>query len=108
MPINPARISRVEPSSADRRLERSIARRLAAATLIAADEVTVTVDRGHVLLTGWVESHSERLMCSELAESLGGLGSVHNELRVRPFDEAWQLGPAASVIPDPPHRTEHQ
>lgn len=108
MPINPARISRVEPSSADRRLERSIARRLAATTLIAADGVTVAVERGHVRLTGWVESHSERLMCSEVAESLGGLGSVRNELRVRPFDEAWQLGPAASVIPDAPHRADHQ
>ena len=108
MPINPARTSRAEPSSSDRRLERSIARRLAGTTLMAIDDVTVAVDHGRIRLTGWVESHSERLMCSEVAESLGGLGSVRNELRVRPFDEAWQLGPAASVIPDAPHRADHQ
>ncbi len=77
----------------DLRLARLIARRLAATTVIDADDVQVTVDGGHVELRGSVESFSDRLMCVEVAESLAGPGSVRNELRVRPFDEGWQLGP---------------
>jgi osmotically-inducible protein OsmY len=103
MPTNTPRISRVEPSSADRRLERSIARRLAATSLIGDDDVTVTVDHGQVRLTGSVESHSERLMCSEVAESLGGLGSVHNDIHVRPFDER---EPGPSGVPDASRRAD--
>ena len=82
----------------DRRLERLIARRLAATTVVDSDDVQVAVDGGLVELRGSVESFSDRLMCTEVAESLSGQGTVTNELHVRPFDEGWQLGPAGPVL----------
>ncbi|HEU0206068.1 MAG TPA: BON domain-containing protein [Pseudolysinimonas sp.] len=78
----------------DARLARRIMRRLDATPVVDAGNVDVCVDGGRVELRGSVESFSDRLACAEIAESLAGAGSVTNELRVRPFDEGWQLGPS--------------
>lgn len=95
-PHGPVRIEHAPDP--DARLASAIQRRLAATTVIGSDAVQVTVDEGKVELRGYVESFSERLMCTEVAESLAGAGQVDNELHVRPFEEGWQLGPAGPVL----------
>jgi osmotically-inducible protein OsmY len=86
---------RIDPSSADVRLERAIARRLGAVTVLDASTIVVSCTDGRVALRGSVGSFSERLMCFEVAAALAGHGAVTDELHVRAYDEGWQLGPGA-------------
>jgi osmotically-inducible protein OsmY len=67
----------------DHRLTGAIRRRLSVVTVLDADDVDVVVEYGHVVLSGSVETFSERLMCAEVAQSLAASGAVQNELIVR-------------------------
>ncbi len=89
---------REHTADSDRLLAEQITQRLAATAAIKADDVQVAVEGGRVELRGYVESFAARLMCTEVAEAIAGQGSVSNELRVRPFEEGWQLDPAGPVL----------
>ena len=51
-----------------------------------ATEVNVTTYRGVVQLSGFVDSESDKNQAAQVARSVQGVESLHNDLRVKPRD----------------------
>ncbi|HEX7809264.1 MAG TPA: BON domain-containing protein [Thermoanaerobaculia bacterium] len=66
----------------DERLRELISERLADHDAIDASEIEVTVTNGEVTLVGTVDDRRTKRLAEDLAESVGGVHDVHNQLKV--------------------------
>jgi hypothetical protein len=89
----------------DERIHEDLCERMAAHPALDASEIDVRVTNGDVVLDGTVRSRSERRLAEALAESVGGVREIHNELRMTtdtPRRIASMTGAdAASPLPSP-------
>ncbi len=67
---------------ADQRIERQVARQLAADAQLASSHVNVVSYDGIVLLTGQVEGEALRRRCESAAGAVDGVRKIHNEVQV--------------------------
>ena len=65
----------------DERIHEDLCERMAAHPSLDASEIDVRVTNGDVVLDGTVRSRSERRLAEALAESVGGVREIRNELR---------------------------
>jgi hypothetical protein len=84
---------------ADERIRGEVRARLADDPHVDAGEIEVAVSGGEVRLSGAVESRSERLRAEEIAQAVGGVSYVQNDIRARnPFyNDADRASPAETV-----------
>jgi osmotically-inducible protein OsmY len=66
----------------DERIREDVCDRLTDAADIDASEIEVNVANGEVTLSGTVRGRDEKRRSEDLAESIGGVRDVHNNLRV--------------------------
>jgi hypothetical protein len=66
----------------DERIHEDLCERMAAHPALDASEIDVRVINGDVGLEGTVRSRSERRLAEALAESVGGVREIRNELRM--------------------------
>jgi hypothetical protein len=65
-------------------------RRLTSLGALEAKAIEVTVSRGEVTLTGWVDDGDQKVAAGDVVDAVPGVVTVHNQLRIRP-------GPALSA-----------
>lgn len=67
----------------DERIREDVSDRLAAQDEFDPSDIEVTVSNGEVTLTGTVQGRHEKFLAEEIADDIGGVNEVHNQLRVR-------------------------
>lgn len=77
----------------DERIREDVNDRLGHEQHLDPSEIEVQVSNAEVTLTGTVESRREKFLAEEIADDVGGVTEVHNQLRVRRA----QTQPAAST-----------
>jgi osmotically-inducible protein OsmY len=70
----------------DERIREDVNDRLAQQFDFDPSDVEVQVSAGEVTLTGSVQSRHEKFLAEEIADDVGGVNEVHNQLRVRRAD----------------------
>lgn len=86
----------------DERIHEDLCERMAAHPALDASEIDVRVTNGDVVLDGTVRTRSERRLAEALAESVGGLREIRNELRVTTERDApRRLASLAGADPSP-------
>jgi osmotically-inducible protein OsmY len=70
----------------DERIREDVNDRLAQQFDFDPSDVEVQVSAGEVTLTGTVQSRHEKFIAEEIADDVGGVNEVHNQLRVRRAD----------------------
>lgn len=83
----------------DDRVREDVCDRLSQQYDIDASEVEVTVSNGEVTLAGTVSDRDQKFRIEHLADSVGGVNEVHNQLRVR-REAATQAGQTAQSAPN--------
>lgn len=78
----------------DERIREDVNDRLSLQDHLDPTEIEVTVSNSEVTLTGSVLSRQEKFIAEEIADDVGGVTEVHNQLRVR--REPQQTAPASS------------
>lgn len=68
----------------DESIEREACERLTRFGRLDPHEVTVSVSRGEVTLTGWVTTEDQKQVVGDLVDGVPGVNDVHNLLQVRP------------------------
>ena len=83
--------------------------RMAAHPALDASEIDVRVTNGNVVLEGTVQSRSQRRLAGALAESVGGVREIRNDVRVATVGEAprrfGSVTAADAPSPFPPSRS---
>jgi hypothetical protein len=72
----------------DDRIHEDLCGRMAAHPALDASEIDVRVTNGDVVLEGTVSSRSQRRLAEALAESVGGVREIRNDVRVSTAGEA--------------------
>ena len=67
----------------DERIREEINERLTAHGLIDATDIECRVQKGEVVLTGFVDSRAQKRAAEDVAEDVYGVRDVHNQLRIR-------------------------
>jgi len=65
-----------------------------------ASEIEVSVNGGEVTLTGSIADRDQKFRAENIADAVGGVNEVHNQLRVRRETSA-QTTPQAGQAPRP-------
>jgi len=85
----------------DERIREDVSERLADHPEIDASEIEVNVNNGEVILTGTIEDRRTKRLAEDIAESVSGVGEVHNQLRVQQPQHAQQQGDRQLSSPGP-------
>jgi len=67
----------------DERIREDVSDRLAQQYDVDPTDIEVLVSSGEVTLTGTVQTRREKFLAEEIADDVGGVSEVHNQLRVR-------------------------
>ncbi|HKU37134.1 MAG TPA: BON domain-containing protein, partial [Polyangiales bacterium] len=67
----------------DDRIREDVCDRLSQSWDLDASEVEVTVSNGEVTLTGTINDRDQKFRAESIADAVGGVNEVHNQLRVR-------------------------
>ena len=76
----------------EERIREEINERLTAHGLIDASDVEVTIQKGEVTLTGFVDSREAKRAAEDCVEDVQGVREVHNHLRIRSHAEDTGVG----------------
>jgi osmotically-inducible protein OsmY len=92
----------------DERIREDVCDRLSSQYDVDASEVEVTVSNGEVTLTGTVSDRDQKFRVEHVADGVGGVSEVHNQLRVRREPSA-QANPQATAMgrPTTSNQTRH-
>jgi BON domain len=80
----------------DDRIREDVNDRLAQDDQLDPSEIEVSVSNGEVTLAGSVESRHEKFLAEEIADDVGGVSEVHNQLRVTRARTQQGLGTSAA------------
>jgi osmotically-inducible protein OsmY len=72
---------------ADERIKEDISDRLTEEWNVDASDLTVTVENGDVILSGFVKDRFQKRRAADIAEEVSGVKNVENRIRIEPTTE---------------------